>query len=172
MSEKKDKPPDLVAISLSRDLDIVAETQINNTESKEKVVAAVKNLFKENGELRAEDDKIVQFVSSNLESLRFIKDQFRDRQVRAAVRRLLVANSEDSGESTYLLLNKQAATVSIAAICDDPSESALGPIVLRIRSPRIKEVIEWLTAGFVPPAPHIERDQDVSAETGLIDETS
>ncbi len=172
MSEKKEKPPDLVAISLSRDLDIIAETQIKNTESKDKVIAAVGNLFKENGDLRVKDNKLVQFVSSNLESLRFIKDQFRDRQVRAAARRLLITNKEDSSESTYLLLNKQAATVSIAAICDDPSESALGPIVLRIRSPRIKEVIEWLTAGFVPPASQIEEIQEVSSERELIDETS
>jgi predicted RNA binding protein with dsRBD fold (UPF0201 family) len=174
MSEKKEKPPDPVAISLSSELDIVVETQIKNTESKEKVVEAVRKLFMENGELHAEDDKkMIQFVSRNLESLRFIKDQFRDRQVRAAARRLLVANSGESSESTYLLLNKQAATVRIAALCDDPSESALGPIVLRIKSPRIREVIEWLTAGFVPPSVHMEQGhEDVSAETELMDETS
>lgn len=166
MSEKE---PDPVAISLSKDLDIVVETQIKNTESKDKVAAAVSNLFKGNGDLRIEDN-MVQFVSSNLESLRFIKDQFRDRQVRAAARRLLLANSKDSNETTYLLLNKQAATVSIAALCDDPSESALGPIVLRIKSPRIKEVIDWLTAGFVSIVP--SSTQDEVSDKELIDETS
>jgi predicted RNA binding protein with dsRBD fold (UPF0201 family) len=139
---------DSLAKSLSEDVDIIVETQIKNTESREKVAQAVSNLFKDYGELRVEE-KSVQFVSNNLESLRFIKDQFRDRQVRAAARRLLLTNKggEDS-ESTYLLMNKQAATVSIAAVCDDPSESPLGPIVLRIRSPRLEEVIDWVTAGF------------------------
>jgi predicted RNA binding protein with dsRBD fold (UPF0201 family) len=166
----EEKPPDLVAISLSNDLDIIAETQIKNTESKDKVVAAIRNLFREKGELRVESD-IVQFVSTNLESLRFIRDQFRDRQVRAAARRLLLTNNKDSTETTYLLLNKQAATVSIAAICDDPSESALGPIVLRIRSPRIKEVIDWLTAGFISQTASRSHAQEVSEGT-IIDDTS
>jgi predicted RNA binding protein with dsRBD fold (UPF0201 family) len=138
---------DPVAQSLSQDIDIIAETQIKNTESKERVASAVSNLFKDHGELRVEENR-VQFASNNLESLRFIKDQFRDRQVRAAARRLLLLNKADS-ESTYLLLNKQAATVSIAALCDDPRESALGPIVLRLRSPRLQDVIDWITAGFV-----------------------
>jgi predicted RNA binding protein with dsRBD fold (UPF0201 family) len=140
---------DQVSKSLSKDIDIVAETQIKNTESKDKVASAVSNLFRGHGELRVEE-KSVQFVSNDLESLRFIKDQFRDRQVRAAARRLLEVNKSKDSDSTYLLLNKQAATVKIAALCDDPQESALGPIILRIRSSRIEEIIEWLTAGYVP----------------------
>ena len=134
--------------ALSEGLDIVAETQVKPSESKEKVANAISNLFKEKGELRVED-QIVRFVSSDLESLRFLKDQFRDRQVRAAARRLLLVNNQDSNQ-TFLLLNKQAATVSIAALCDDPKESALGPIILRIRSPNIDQIIDWLTEGFSP----------------------
>ncbi|MHB1908611.1 MAG: RNA-binding domain-containing protein [Nitrososphaerales archaeon] len=134
--------------SLSEGLDIVAETQIKPSESKEKVVSAISNLFKEKGELRVED-QIVRFVSSDLESLRFLKDQFRDRQVRAAARRLLLVNNQDSNQ-TFLLLNKQAATVGIAALCDDPRESALGPIILRIRSPKIAQIVDWLTEGHLP----------------------
>lgn len=151
---------DPVAESLSRDLDIVVETQIKNSESQEKVTRAVSNLFKEHGELRV-DEKKVEFVSSNLESLWFIKNQFRDRQVRAAARRLLILNKGES-DSTFLLLNKQAATVSIAALCDDPAESALGPIVLRIRSPKLGEVIDWITAGFIPkPRETLQREEQV-----------
>ena len=156
---------DPVAESLSQDIDIIAETQIKNTESGEKVASALSNIFKDHGELRVEQNR-VQFVSNNLESLRFIKDQFRDRQVRGAARRLLLLNKGDS-ESTYLLFNKQAATVSIAALCDDPRESALGPIVLRIRSPRLQEVIEWITAGFVPKS-----KEDTHGEDDFFDATS
>jgi predicted RNA binding protein with dsRBD fold (UPF0201 family) len=162
----KPEEVDHIAESLSKDIDIVAEAQIKNTESKEKVASAVSNLFRDHGELRVEEKK-VQFVSNNLESLRFIKDQFRDRQVRAAARRLLISNKEEDFDSTYLLFNKQAATVQIAALCDDPRESALGPIFLRIRSSRIDEVIDWITAGFVPKGknnPHGKED--------LVDEIS
>ena len=156
---------DPIAESLSQDIDIVAETQIKNTESREKVASALSNLFKDYGDLRMEEHR-VQFVSNNLESLRFIKDQFRDRRVRGAARRLLLLNKGDS-DSTYLLFNKQAATVSIAALCDDPRESALGPIVLRIRSPRLQEVIDWITAGFVPKS-----KEDIHGKEDLIEDTS
>lgn len=131
---------------LSDNLDVVVETEVRRTESKEKVASAVSNLFKV-GELRVEEDRVV-FTSENIESLRFLKDQLRDRRVRSAARRLLLSNSGVDSFQTFLLLNKQAATVGIAALCDDPRESALGPIVLRIKSPRLQEVISWLTFGY------------------------
>ena len=131
---------------LSDNLDVVVETEVRRTESKEKVASAVSNLFKV-GELRVEEDRVV-FTSENIESLRFLKDQLRDRRVRSAARRLLLSNSGEDPFQTFLLLNKQAATVGIAALCDDPRESALGPIVLRIKSPRLQEVISWLTFGY------------------------
>jgi predicted RNA binding protein with dsRBD fold (UPF0201 family) len=127
------------------EIEVFVETQVKLSESKDKVSSAISNLFKD-GEMRVESDRI-QFLSNKIESLRFLRDQFRDRRVRSAARRLLLSNQKDS-DSTFLLLNKQAATVSIAAICDDPKESPLGPIVLRIRSSRLRSVIDWLTAGY------------------------
>ncbi|MCL4540658.1 MAG: hypothetical protein M1378_13855 [Bacteroidetes bacterium] len=127
-------------------MDVVVETQVKHTESKEKVAAAVSNLFKV-GELRVEADRVV-FTSEDIESLRFLKDQLRDRRVRSAARRLLLSNSKEGSFQTFLLLNKQAATVGVAALCDDPGESALGPIVLRIKSAHLQDVITWLTFGY------------------------
>jgi predicted RNA binding protein with dsRBD fold (UPF0201 family) len=131
---------------MPNDIDIVVEAQVKYTESRDKVATAIKNLFGTNGELRVEEDRVM-FLSSNKDSLQLLKDQFRDRHVRAAARRLLMSGSEESNQAV-LLLNKQAATVGIAALCDDPGESPLGPIVLRIRSQNIREVIEWLTKGY------------------------
>jgi predicted RNA binding protein with dsRBD fold (UPF0201 family) len=87
-------------------------------------------------------------VSNDLKTLQHLKDQFRDRRVRSSARRLLLTNQEEGSLQTYLLLNKQAATVGIGALCDDPRESALGPIVLRIRSNELEKVIDWITAGY------------------------
>ncbi len=130
------------------DLEITVEAQVKKSEAKEKVASAVSTLFKEAGELRVEENR-VQFVSENVQSLQFIKDQFRDRRVRSAARRLLLSNQGSSNSNqTYLLLNKQAAIVGIAAICDDPRESPLGPLVLRIRSSNMPKVVDWLTAGY------------------------
>jgi predicted RNA binding protein with dsRBD fold (UPF0201 family) len=129
------------------DVEIVAEAEIKKTESKEKVTNAVWSLFGDKGELRLETDRVM-LVSSDLESLRYLKDQFRDRRVRSSARRLLLKNQEEGSLQTFLMLNKQAATVGIGALCDDPRESALGPIVLRIRSSELQKVIDWLTFGY------------------------
>ena len=131
------------------EIDIVAEAQVKKTESKDKVAEAVSKLFPGPGELRVEENK-VQFVSDDIESLRFLRDQFRDRRVRAAARRVLLTGMKGESKQTFLLLNKQAATVGIAALCDDPRESQLGPISLRIRSENLERAIDWITSGYSP----------------------
>jgi uncharacterized protein len=151
LSEAADVGP-----KLKIELDVVAEAQVKHTESAEKIAKAISNLFDpqddptkpRTGELRVEPDRVL-FVSSSLESLRHLKDQFRDRRVRSSARRLLLVNRGEEGSlQTRLLLNKQAATAGIGALCDDPRESPLGPIVLRIKSNQLDSVIDWLTAGY------------------------
>lgn len=131
----------------SEETDIVAEAQVKHTESREKVAKAVANLFQGKGNLTVEEDRVM-FVSTNRESLQFLKDQFRDRRVRSAARRLLLSNSDEDSLQTEIMFNKQAAFAGIAAICDDPSESPLGPIVLRIKSNRLQNLIDWVTFGY------------------------
>ena len=136
-------------IEFGEDIEIVAEAEVKKTESKEKVADAISKLFGGKGDLRIESDR-VQLVSSDLQSLKHLKDQFRDRRVRSSARRLLLSNKGDREDAlqTFLLLNKQAATVGIAALCDDPRESPLGPIVLRIGSSHVERIIDWLTQGY------------------------
>ena len=129
------------------EINIKVEAQIKHSESKDKIAKAISNLFGSSGEMRVEEDRAL-FLSKSRSSLQLLKEQFRDRRVRAVARRLLLSNMEEGETQTTLLLNKQAATVGIAAICDDPSESPLGPIVLRMRCLNIRELIDWLTYGY------------------------
>lgn len=121
-----------------------AEAEVRKTESRQKVAIAVEKILPR-GNLTFEDDRVT-LSSSNLETLRFMKDQFRDRRIRASARRQLLKNSTEI--QTQLLLNKQAATVGIAALCDEAGESALGPIRLVIRADNINQAIDWLTEGY------------------------
>lgn len=50
------------------------------------------------------------------------------------------------GDSTWLYLNKQAAAAGAVALCDDPSQSPLGPITVTLRSPRVADVMAWLAS--------------------------
>jgi predicted RNA binding protein with dsRBD fold (UPF0201 family) len=48
------------------------------------------------------------------------------------------------GNSTWFYLNKQAAFVGIVSICEEESESPLGPIKVTLRSSDLESVINWL----------------------------
>jgi uncharacterized protein len=86
----------------------------------------------------------VEFASSDLGSLTRLRDQLRDRHVRAAARRALVNGRE--GDTSTVMLNRQAAATGVLVICGDPEESPLGPIYLNIRSKNLDAAIDWLTA--------------------------
>ena len=86
----------------------------------------------------------VVIVTEDPAALSSIRDQLRDRHVRSAARRQLLLNLK--GTSTSLMLNRQAATAGLVALCGTPEESPLGPIYLRIESGELDAVIDWLTA--------------------------
>ncbi len=87
---------------------------------------------------------VVRFSSTELESLAHLRDQLRDRHVRAAARRLLLDSTHDG--RTELMLNRQAAVTGVVAVCGSPEESPLGPIYLRLESDHLDSAIDWLTA--------------------------
>jgi uncharacterized protein len=85
----------------------------------------------------------VMLRSSNLECLQKMRDQFRDRHVRDAARRLLL-KSMDEGR-LRILMNRQAAFVGIIAVVATGEESPLGPLVLELYSDEPQALIDWLT---------------------------
>ncbi len=89
-------------------------------------------------------ERSVRVVAEGAASLDRIHDQFRDRHVRGAARRLLLWTAK--GDSTSVMLNRQAAIAGAVVLCSTPDESPLGPIHLKISSNKINAVIDWLTA--------------------------
>ena len=85
-----------------------------------------------------------RLVTTDAKVLLRIRDQLRDRHVRSAARRRLLLNKE--GNSTSLMLNRQAATAGVLAICGSAEESPLGPIYLTIESGKLDAVIDLLTS--------------------------
>jgi predicted RNA binding protein with dsRBD fold (UPF0201 family) len=71
-----------------------------------------------------------------------IYEQIRAKQILGVAHKLLFANVVQ--DSTYLILNKQVAFMGGLNICEEGSESPLGPIKLIIQSPYIKDFIDWL----------------------------
>ena len=108
-----------------------------------KVVGALRNVTGEGslGDVRFIPDAVL--VTDDPRALAHVRDQLRDRHVRAAARRQLLLNMVD--DSTSVMLNRQAAAVGVVAICGTPDESPLGPIYLKIESVTLVDVVDWLT---------------------------
>ena len=121
-------------------VDIRIECQVYPSEDPAKVVRAVKNVISNcSPELV---DSRVRIVTKNPEALGIIYEQVRSRCVMGVFRKVLLNNM--IANSTWFYLNKQAAYAGIVSICEEESESPLGPIKVTITSKELESVINWL----------------------------
>ncbi|MFI5404386.1 MAG: hypothetical protein ACHQYR_01510 [Candidatus Gagatemarchaeaceae archaeon] len=119
------------------------EATVAPSEDPDKLLSAVKSVV--GGDLREEIGRNgVKVFSAGPGTLLRLHDQFRDRHVRGAARRLLLAGAK--GNSTTVMVNRQAATVGVVVLCSAPEESPLGPIYVTVDCRGIEAVIDWLTA--------------------------
>ncbi len=107
-----------------------------------KVKTAISNILTDMDETT--DDSSFVANSSNYESLTKIYEAMRTRKTKTAYRRHLMRNMTE--DSTWFYLNKQAAFANAVVLCDDESESPLGPIKIVLHSKNIEDVIDWLVS--------------------------
>jgi predicted RNA binding protein with dsRBD fold (UPF0201 family) len=131
--------------------------EIRPTEDKDKVVKAVTNLFNLSKIEIIEDYPYNKLVgeSDKIESLVKLHRLLRQERILDAFRNVLLNNK--TGNTTEFKLNKQSAYVGRATLVTLDSESPLGPIVVRIVSDKIDEVIDWLAPKTVGGHPTQER---------------
>jgi len=128
--------------SLNVDCKISVYCNINESEDVNKVKTAISNILTDMDETT--DDSSFVANSSNYESLTKIYEAMRTRKTKTAYRRHLMRNMTE--DSTWFYLNKQAAFANAVVLCDDESESPLGPIKIVLRSKNIEDVIDWLVS--------------------------
>jgi len=134
-------PPSVVAITL--------RATVSPTEDPAKVLAAARGALGdcayevEDGGGGGGTDAVV-LRSKDGRCLQKVRDQLRDRHVRDAANRLLLRMRD--GPRVTMLLNRQAATAGVVALCTSATESPLGPLVLVVESESPEAVIAWLTA--------------------------
>ena len=128
--------------SLNVDCKISVYCDINESEDVNKVKTAISNILTDMDETT--DDNSFVANSSNYESLTKIYEAMRTRKTKTAYRRHLMRNMTE--DSTWFYLNKQAAFANAVVLCDDESESPLGPIKIVLHSKNIEDVIDWLVS--------------------------
>jgi len=121
------------------------EAEVYPTESPEKVVEAVKNIFPDlDLQLRwLNNSAVVEGSGEGIEVLENLKRLLRERRIRSAARSILKSSTRN-GEVIFYL-NKQAAYAGKASFTEPYIESPLPPIRVEIKSNDVEKVISWLT---------------------------
>ena len=114
---------------------------VNLSEDSDKVIQAVSNVFP-HSTIKNENFSI-KAQSNELRSLEKIYESIISTQSQKSYTRNLENNLD--GNSTWFFLNKQAAFVDQAVICDKAEESSLGPIRVILNSSNIDGIIDWIS---------------------------
>jgi len=117
---------------------------VSASEDPQKVLAAMRQVFGDCDYSVDEGAASIRLRSSSSRCLQRLHDQLRDRHVRDAARRLMLASLE--GRVLPLKLNRQAAAAGVLALCSNAVESPLGPLNLEIEADDLGKLVDWLTA--------------------------
>jgi len=114
---------------------------VNLSEDSDKVIQAISNIFP-HSTIKNENFSI-KAQSNELRSLEKIYESIVSTKSQKSYTRNLENNLDEN--STWFFLNKQAAFVDQAVICDEAEESPLGPIKVILNSSNIDGIIDWVS---------------------------
>lgn len=144
------------------ELELRVKTRVYPSEEQEKVEQAIKNLFPEIN-LEIDQNKrgekyLFGIKKGGAGLLKKIYIQLRNQRILDVARKKLIGNM--AGETTDILLRKQAAFMSKVNFCDFEDVGPLGEIEVTIISPDIQTVIDWL-------APQTVKGKEVKMVTDI-----
>ncbi len=131
----------LKRLAIGSPVELKVEAPVNPSEDPQKVIDAIETIIEScSPEFRYGSRVIGR--AAGIEPLSVLYEQVRSRSTMGVLRRMLLDNR--AGDSTWFLLNKQAATAGIAVIIDEEQESPLGPIRVTISCEELDTLIDWL----------------------------
>jgi predicted RNA binding protein with dsRBD fold (UPF0201 family) len=121
-----------------------AETEINPTETEEKVKIAICNILGDVSITVTLDGKCsaLKAEASGQDSLVKLRNTLRNDRIRDAARKALFHSIR--GNSISFCLNKQVAFAGHVSFSEETAESPLGPIRVTITSDNPRQLVEWL----------------------------
>jgi len=122
----------------------LAETEINPTESEEKVEMAVRNVLGRVSITVKPQGKgsVLTAEASGQGSLVKLRSLLRTDRIRDAARKALFHSIR--GKTISFCLNKQVAFAGHISFSEETAESPLGPLRVTITSDNPRQLIEWL----------------------------
>lgn len=131
-----------------RPLEMVVEIEIscplNETEDRAKVEQALRNLIplQKYSIKEIADHSYLYGRTSESKTLEVFYRKLREQRILDASRKFL--KQRDRGNLVSFSVHKQAAAVGKISFCQPEGESPLGAITIRITSPQLESVINWL----------------------------
>ena len=135
------KSREMKRLEIGSPVELKVEAPVNPSEDPQKVIEAISNIIDRCSPEFRYGSRIVGRAAGH-EPLAVLYEQVRSRSAMGVLRRMLVDNR--AGDSTWFLLNKQAAAAGIAVVIEDEQESPLGPIRVTISCEELDTLVEWL----------------------------
>ena len=135
------KEQQLRRLQIASPIELKVEAPVNSSEDPQKVIDAITNVVERCSPEFRYGSRVVG-RATGAEPLSILYEQVRSRSAMGVLRRMLLDNR--AGDSTWFLLNKQAATAGIAAIIEEEQESPLGPIRVAISCEELDALVDWL----------------------------
>lgn len=128
-------------LQIASPIELKVEAPVNSSEDPQKVIDAITNVVERCSPEFRYGSRVVG-RATGAEPLSILYEQVRSRSAMGVLRRMLLDNR--AGDSTWFLLNKQAATAGIAAVIEEEQESPLGPIRVAISCEELDALVDWL----------------------------
>jgi predicted RNA binding protein with dsRBD fold (UPF0201 family) len=135
------KEQQLRRLQIASPIELKVEAPVNPSEDPQKVIDAITNVVERCSPEFRYGSRVVG-RATGAEPLSILYEQVRSRSAMGVLRRMLLDNR--AGDSTWFLLNKQAATAGIAAVIEEEQESPLGPIRVAISCEELDALVDWL----------------------------
>jgi predicted RNA binding protein with dsRBD fold (UPF0201 family) len=135
------KEQQLRRLQIASPIELKVEAPVNSSEDPQKVIDAITNVVERCSPEFRYGSRVVG-RATGAEPLSILYEQVRSRSAMGVLRRMLLDNR--AGDSTWFLLNKQAATAGIAAVIEEEQESPLGPIRVAISCEELDALVDWL----------------------------
>ncbi len=126
------------------EVEITVETEINPTESEDKVRLAVSHVLG-NAEIIVKSAGKISLLTAHAkeqDALIKLRNVMRSDRIRDAARRSL--HKATRSNTISFCLNKQVAFAGHVSFCEETAESPLGPIRFTIKTDNSQQLIEWL----------------------------
>ena len=123
---------------------VYVETEVNPTESEEKVRVAVNNVLSNATVIVKPGGRgsLLVAEAKGQDSLLNLRNMMRNDRVRDAARRFLFKAIR--GKTIRFYLNKQVAFAGHVSFSEETAESPLGPISFKIKTDNAEQLVDWL----------------------------